>query len=138
MRPVSPKMKVGSMKSGRYSEDPILFFTIGHQSSHLENTNLFTPVESQKQCIMALRIKTNIPDRGSKAPGDPSLLWHPRSLLLPERPSHRPSHSPSARQALLPWVESSLLSARTSETPSPGKGIPTSPFLSILHPMLSV
>ena len=41
------------MKSERYFEDAILFFTTDYHN-HLENTNFFTPVESQKQCIMPL------------------------------------------------------------------------------------
>lgn len=87
------------------------------QSSHSENTSLFTPAESQKQFIMALRIKTkSLRQSAGPRRSQPSLAL----------PLWVASSSSSTMQTVLPQAH--LFQTRTAAAPRVWK----------VHPHLSL
>ena len=84
--PVSPKMKVRRVWNLEIFWWHHSLLLISHQRRYLESANLFTPIESQEQFIMALRIEIKTLGKVGKAAGDSSLLWQPGSFIFRSSP----------------------------------------------------
>jgi len=77
-----------------------------------------TPIESQKQLIMALRIETKILWEVSKAPGGSSLLWQPCSFFFLSSPHPRQAFFQFLSYIIQSASGNHLLHIRTSDHPS--------------------